>query len=63
MNSYIVDYKGTHMGYGIVYANSREEAREKALNEEIDIVDNYGNEITEIINISEELEDVEEGED
>ena len=49
---YQFDFKGTIIGFGIVYAKDEKEATEKILNDNYDeIMDTYGMEIKEITSL------------
>ena len=52
--SYQFEFEATICGYGVVYAENEEEAKEKILNEEYDdILDTWGMEIKEITKVEE----------
>ena len=59
MKTYQFDFIATEGGYGIVCAETEDEARQKILKGDYeDIIDTWNTEITEITNI-EEVDDIE----
>lgn len=51
---YQFEFEGTIGGYGVVYAENEEEAKEKVLNKDYeDILDTWGMEVKEVTKIEE----------
>ena len=55
MKTFVFDFEATERGYGVVCAETKEEAKEKILRGDYeDIVDTYDMEIVEVTNIEED---------